>query len=427
MNLSNANDSGATPWAKPGRNLMILTLLLAFPSTGFVQKYAGLAGVAAYVVLVAACLVLTAKFGARFAPVVERHFRVLAGVFLAGCAFLFSILYPIENAKGFGKSSDRDDGLNRAASRMVEGITPYYQSDQHAGPLSVLPGSVILATPFVELGNSAYQNLFWIAAFLFAACRTFKNNTLALCLAAVPFAISPAALYEFISGGDVFANGIFVALFFLIALASWPAAPGASKWHGWAACVLLGIGLASRPNFLLLLPLFGSVLWQKVGLRKAVAATGLVALVAAAITLPFYLNDPAGFTPLLAKQKLAIVDHALPWASNAIIGMTATVGFLGAIVLLRHPETGLNRAFFRWCALVTLCPMVCAVVLFSVINGHLDFGFMSDRFGMMYVFFALLGWGDQMLGGGPALELSQQPVKGGALSMRAHAKGAGEV
>jgi hypothetical protein len=37
--------------------------------------------------------------------------------------------------------------------------------------------------------------------------------------------------------------------------------------------------------------------------------------------------------------------------------------------------------------------MVCAVLFASWINGHLDFGFLSDRFGLMYVSFALLGWG----------------------------------
>lgn len=391
-----ANESSAATPVKAGRNLLILTLLLAFPSAGFVQKYTGLAGVAAYVAMVAAIIMLCAKFGSRYAALMKRHFRLLGGLFLTGCAILFAIVYPIENGKGFGRSSDRDDGLNRAVSRVMEGMTPYYQSDAHAGPLSVLPGSVILAAPFVALGNSGYQNLFWIAAFLVAARRTFKNPGLALCLVAVPFAISPAALYEYISGGDLLANGIFVTVFFLIALESWPAAPATPKASAWPACFLLGIGLASRPNFPLLLPLFGAVLWRRVGLPRAIAATGLVAVVTGAVTIPFYLNDPAGFTPLMAKQKLAIVDQALPWAGNAIIGVTAMAGILGAVVLLRQPEPGLNRAFFRWCALVTMCPMVCAVALFSLIHGRIDFSFMRDRFGLMYVFFAIIGWGGQM-------------------------------
>ena len=48
---------------------------------------------------------------------------------------------------------------------------------------------------------------------------------------------------------------------------------------------------------------------------------------------------------------------------------------------------------------VTLCPMLCAVISFSVIHQHLDFSFNRDRYGLMYVFFALLGWGGLLLGG----------------------------
>jgi len=124
-----------------------------------------------------------------------------------------------------------------------------------------------------------------------------------------------------------------------------------------------------------------------------------VGVVAAAITLPFYLHDPAGFTPLLARQKLAVIDEVMPWASKAMIGMTALLGVLSAWCLLRSNTEDVMQVFFRWCTLVTLWPMVCAVGLFSLANGHLDFSFMRDRFGLMYVFFALLGWGGQGLCG----------------------------
>ena len=375
---------------------MLLVLLLAFPSTGFIQKYAGLAGVVTYVALVAMVLLVTRRLGACVAPWLRRYFRGLTVLVMGGLAVCFIIVYPIENGRGVGKSSDRDDGLNLAVTRMADGKSPYYASDKLAGPLSVLPGAIVLAAPFVALGNSAYQNLFWLAVFLLAVCLTFRDQALALVMLAVPLAVSPAAQYEYISGGDMLANGIYVALFFLLALKLW-SKPDASAWLRWLAGVLLGLGLASRPNFLLLLPLFVAVLWRTAGLRRAVVAGGVVTLVALAITLPFYLNDPAGFTPLLARHKLAIIDDVMPWASKAMIGMTAALGMLGAWALLRSTAKDLMLPFFRWCALVTLCPMVCAVVLFSLVNGHLDCGFMRDRFGLMYVFFALLGWGGQLL------------------------------
>jgi len=394
--LSESAATRQTPWQ--GWDFLALLLLLAFPSTGFVQKYTGLAGVAGYVGAVAVVLLVTRRFAPCLAPFFRRRFRMLSLIALAGLAVGFAIVYPIENRGGFGKGSDRDDGLNLAVTRLVEGKTPYYGPNKNAGPLSVLPGGIMLAAPFVALGNSAYQNLFWLFIFLLGACWMFQDKALALILLAVPLAVSPAGLYEFISGGDMLANGIYVAVFFQLALGLWtsPKRPGVAKW--WV-CVLLGVGLASRPNFMLLIPLFGAVLWRAVGLRQAIAAVAVVGVVAAAITLPFYLHDPAGFTPLLARQKLAVIDEVMPWASKAMIGMTALLGVLSAWCLLRSNTEDVMQVFFRWCTLVTLWPMVCAVGLFSLANGHLDFSFMRDRFGLMYVFFALLGWGGQGLCG----------------------------
>lgn len=390
-------ESTETPKAAwPGWSFIILVLLLAFPSLGFIQKYSGLAGVAGYVALVTIALFVVWKYGPLLAPLLRRYFRVLSVLILAGLAICFAIVYPIENGRGLGKSSDRDDGLNMAVTRMAQGQSPYYPSDKFAGPLSVFPGGIVLAVPFVALGNSGYQNLFWLTVFLFVAYSMFKDRALALVMLTVPLALSPAAMYEYISGGDMIANGIYVAVFFMLAMNIW-SNPDGSGWLRWLACVLLGVGLASRPNFLLLLPLFGAVLWRTAGLRQAVTAAGIIALAAAAIIMPFYLYDPAGFTPFHAKQKLALAGHALPWTSTVIISVTALVGVIGACALLRHPLINPPREFFRWCTLVTLCPMVCAVALFSWASGHLDFSFMHDRFGLMYVFFALLGWGGQLL------------------------------
>ncbi|MCU0779411.1 MAG: hypothetical protein MUF86_17330, partial [Akkermansiaceae bacterium] len=213
-----SKSSHATPRA---RDLWILALLLAFPSTGFIQKYTGMAGVAAYVVGVIALVYITAHVTRRFAPWLSRHFRSLAVLAIAMMAAGFVVLHPFEDERGPGKSSDRDEGLEMAVTRLSGGETPYYPSNKVAGPLSVLPGSILLAAPFVALGNAGYQNVFWLAVFLFAAAMFFNDKAAALWLLAVPLALSVAAQYEFVSGGDLMANGIFVALFFLFALTSW--------------------------------------------------------------------------------------------------------------------------------------------------------------------------------------------------------------
>ena len=390
----NESPQAATPPRKTRvkPEIIILALLIAFPSTGFVQKYAGLSGVAGYVAMVVALMVGIAFLEARFTPWMRRHFRVLATLGVAGLAAGFVLLHPFEDRRGPGKSSDRDEGLELAVTRLTHGQTPYYPSNTVAGPLSVLPGSVVLAAPFVALGSSGYQNIFWLGAFLFGACHLFKDRALALCLLLVPLALSPAAQYEFISGGDLIANGVFAAILILFAVESW-SDHSSPAWQRWLACLLLGIGLASRANFILLAPLFGGALWRMAGARQALVATSLVVLITAAITLPFYLNDPAGFTPLLTREKLAGADKALPWASTAMIGITTLTAIVGGLMLMFHRKEITIALFFRYCTIVTLAPMAYVILLSTWVNGHPDFSFMRDRFGLMYLYFALLGWG----------------------------------
>jgi hypothetical protein len=166
----------------------------------------------------------------------------------------------------------------------------------------------------------------------------------------------------------------------------------------WLACGFLGIALASRPNFLLLAPLFVACVWRAHGARQALPAGLLIGLTSAALILPFYWHDPMGFTPLKAKQKLAVADAMVPWASKAMIGVTLLAALLAAGWLWRKRETELITDFFRGCALVTLTPMLGAIALATWVHGYLDFDFMRDRFGLMYLFFALFGWGGGWFG-----------------------------
>lgn len=370
---------------------LLLALLLVFPSTGFVQKYSGTPGVAAYAVLATLLVFLTLAATELITAWLNRRFRLLAGVAIAGLACGYVILHPFEDERGPGKSSDRDEGLEMAVHRLAGGMSPYYPSNRTAGPLSVLPGSMILAAPFVALGDSGYQNVFWLGALLCVTARKFKDGPRALWILVVPLALSPAAQYEFISGGDLLANGIFVALFLLFLLDSWscPSTPG---WQRWLACVALGVGIASRANFLLLMPLVGATMWRICGFKQAVTATMIVVLTASVITLPFYFHDPAGFTPLLTKQKLAFLDQSLPWASRIMMGTTIVAALCGAFMIHRTRSGNTVGSFFAWCTLITITPMVLAVVFASMIAGGPDFGFMRDRFGLMYVFFAILAW-----------------------------------
>lgn len=368
-----------------------LYVLFCFASSGFFYKNLGLAGVAAYAVAVAVCGGLWWRFREPVQQWLNRRFLLWAIAFAMGLIAVFAIAYPIENTKGPGHSSDRDDGLNIAVERMEHGQLPYYPPHPKAGPLSVFPGGILLATPFALMGNSAYQNLFWVAVFLWLTIRLHGRRSEVLLLAGMAFALCPALQYEFISGGDMLANGIYVAVALCLFLRFWT-----TDRKGWlprlATVVFLGVALASRPNYLLLLPLVGGAVWRWGGFRRAVGGSALAAFVSVAITVPFYLADPAGFTPLVAGNKLVLIDQHLPWGSHVVQGASALASVAAGLWLILGRKSVNRSRVFMLVAWVTAVPMIATVLLFSVIHGAPDFGFMHPRYGLMYLFPALWAW-----------------------------------
>jgi hypothetical protein len=379
--MSRLKNLSEQPW--------VLGLLVAFPSSGIVHKYTGTFGLLGYLLGVIVIFSVLKKFGLPFSKWWRKNFKFTAAAVFLAFAACFAVVYPIENSKGPGKSSDRDQGLNISAGKLMHGENPYYEDEPDAGPLSVLPGSIILASPFVAAGNSAYQNLFWLAAFVVFAAFLFRDRMLALTLIAVSLALSPSAMHEFISGGDLMSNGIYVAVFSILALRAWTSENPKNAWR-WVSLILFGMALASRPNFLFILPLFGALLWRETSFGKAITASSSVFLAFCALTLPFYFSDPDGFTPLVARAKIEI--PGIPWASVAVIIITAALTIASSFALLLRRNDNPTVAFARKCALVILAPMIAMVILRSISSGGLDFEFMRDRFGLMYLPFALIGW-----------------------------------
>jgi len=200
-----------------------------------------------------------------------------------------------------GGGSDRDDALDLAARELMHGRYIYYPKTYHGNRISPLPGAVFLSVPFVLIGKSAYQNLFWLLI-LFLTIRFYmKDGRLALLVFWSIFALSPVALQQLVTGGDLLANVIYVLAFTLL-LISVTRSPDANIWVKIMSAILLGIGLSSRANFLLVLPLVFSLLGQNIGWREAAKYSAIVVVTFAAVTLPFYLYDPEGFTPLATQS-----------------------------------------------------------------------------------------------------------------------------
>src|SRR6185436_15258888 len=91
------------------------------------------------------------------------------------------------------------------------------------------------------------------------------------------------------------------------------------------AAIAWGLALASRANFLFLVPLAGGYLYQRAGWRTAVRAVVLTCGTAAALTLPFYFHDPDHFGPLEGANRLLVFNQFLPHLGTALIVVMAAL------------------------------------------------------------------------------------------------------
>lgn len=352
---------------------------LAIPSSAIIQKYLGLAGVAVYALAAILALWAALRYGwiEYLADRSERAVIVLALLTFLLLGLAFAMIYPAANAGVMGGGSDADDALNLAARALVAGRYPYGSLTYLGNPISPLPGAIFLALPFVALGNSAYQNLFWLAVFALVMARYLRDGGAALALAWTTLILGPVVVYALVTGQDYLANSLYVLAF------SWALLNAHGGWEraGWAA--LLGLALASRANFLLLVPLILAELARRTGRKSALAAVGLALAVATGITLPFYLYEPAGFTPLHTFGELGRFGTILPGA-GVLVPAAAALLALG-LALRRGP--GGDAAFFRDSAWVQALPVGAGVILSSIAFGRLDLSF--AYFGLFFLFFGV--------------------------------------
>jgi uncharacterized membrane protein len=361
-----------------------LILALVFPSSYVVAKFLGLAGIVAYFAFVAIVVVA----GHRWLLVrggwdlTGRWFWLLAGVLFLFITVLFLIGYPLANSGLFGQGSDRDDALNVAVNELLQGRYPYHPQTYLNNPISPMPGALLLAGPFVLLGNAAYQNIFWLFALLLTMARYLRGDGLALLMLCSILLLSPTVMHELVTGGDMLANSIYLLLFviWVVSVIPRPEVPG---WGKLLLAGLLGVGLASRANFALILPLVYASLAQTLGFRAASRYLWITGLVSLLLVLPFYLYDPAGFSPLHTADKLGRFAGILPHA-DLVIPLLALV-----LSLLLGLQGGNGRLapLLRNCALVLAVPVLAATLLESLLKGRPDLAFAS--YGISFLFFGV--------------------------------------
>lgn len=355
------------------------------------QKYLGNIGLICCV-LIGFSVVLV---GYRYLPLhllatlQEKHIMWLTAATFALLIGIFAMVYPFANAGIVGGGTDRDEALNIAVTEMLHGRYPYYPRTYLNAPISPLPGAILLATPFVMLGNSAYQNIFWLFCFVIGMRLYLKSGISALLLLWIILALSPIVWNEFVTGGDLLANNIYILLFVVGMLnAVFALSSGGKQWVAIAASVLLGIGLSSRSNFFLIIPLIFSSLVQHAGIKKACIYTAISCIVCIAITLPFYLYDPAGFSPLTTFGKVDWFDSFIPFA-GLLVSSISVVLTLG--LSLQRMDSS-HRVLLRNIALVQAFPVLFVIVATSIISkGTIN---QLGWYGLNFLFFgAVAAWG----------------------------------
>ena len=242
-----------------------LWFALVFPSLFITQKLLGWIGMGCYIVIAAIAVTIWQRSSHSF-PSSSRAIAWWTAATLIVVTTAFLLIYPRVNSRLPGQGSDDDDANNVGAIALVTGHSPYEQRTYLGNVLHQLPGAFVLALPFVLIGTSAIQNLFWLPMFFGAVRAETGNARMALHFAWLVLAVSPTVIHQVITGTAHLANTlyVFVGLWWLLRTPR-------TK----VAAVAWGVALASRANFLLLIPLAFGWLRQHRGLDVAIRAMSL--------------------------------------------------------------------------------------------------------------------------------------------------------
>ncbi|MBA2703462.1 MAG: hypothetical protein H0U60_06395 [Blastocatellia bacterium] len=323
-----------------------LWLCLVLPSAYVIQRFLGTTILVIYFVVTA--IVLAVLPFLKF-QVSERRARLFAVLTFAALIALFAIVYPIANTHQPYVGSDDDDALNLAVRSLLHGHYPYYQRTYLDNLIHALPGALIIAAPFVLLGTSALQNLFWFGLLVFVLRRELAETFAALRWFLVMLLLSPVVIHQLVSGTEHVSNAIYAML------TLWWLIRARDKT---LPAILWGVALSSRANFLFLIPLAFGWLGKRYGWKNSVKWMGLTSITFAAITLPFYFYDPAGFAPLDAGRRLTRFEYLLP---HAAVVITASMALL-SIALGLLPMKSRASLWLR-CALVQAFPVIVGTLL----------------------------------------------------------------
>lgn len=364
----------------------IFLVVLLFPATGLVQRGCGVSSVFAFLVTGSVLvwgLSLLRKRQEDFEEVTDRYFYIIVAVVFSILIVSFFLIYPEVNSQVPGQGSDNDDAINQGVSELLRGNYPYAELTYLGNQITPLPGALLLAIPFVLIGNGALQNFFWLIIYFLLVKRILGNND-TLMLMAMILVLCPAVLYSLVTGSDYIANSIYI-LVFSVALYYFEISDRKKSLLSYIPLILLGIGLASRPNFLFILFPLMVLIANISDYKQAAVKILIICAVFALVTLPFYIYAPDSFAPLHVTYKLSQFDSVLPNAEVIIPILT----LLLAAALSFFQKASLKN-FLQNATVILMFPVLSVFVLSSIHKGGLDFS--NSGYGLFFLFPGVIGF-----------------------------------
>lgn len=245
---------------------------------------------------------------------------------------------------------------------------PYHALTYLNGPITPMPGALLLATPFYLLGNAAAQNFLWVSLLLYFLWRYYHSSWSGIFYFLVFILFCPACIQDYVTGGDYCINTIYVVLG--VAFVAYSYLDVTYRSVRVISIVFLAVALCSRPTYVIvILPIVSALVFQQKGWRALFSFLSICGLTAAIIVLPFYLFDPRGFSPL---QTPRFNLNGIPTCLHADI-LVPCIAFLVAC-----------RAFF-------------IKLDIKRIFGVAALGFAAIFIPICALFFFLWGWNQKML------------------------------
>ena len=370
-------------------NILLFSFTIIFPSVTIFKKLPS-------PLLAIYCIIAPVSLFLLFAWILPAAARFLSAkigltillVFSVALALAHIFIHPLLDTDGFSiggirfGATDSDDAIDISLDALFSGRFPYDQKTFLNAPITPMPGALLLAAPFYLFGITALQGVFWFALFWVLVWKMTSDIRITASLISSMIVLSPNVIYHLITGTDYLTNGIYV----LVAMVCMMKGIGQKPPVMGVFSVFVGITLASRPHWLLLLPIMFFYAAHRASYRLALLMILIILFSMCLLVLPFYVVDPSNFSPLHVGQFLTI-GHTFPHADIITI---LCAGFLSIFLGFRYRgaslETQLKSAF-----IVLALVILAGFSLASVAGGAIDLYY--SHFGMFFITFGTLATG----------------------------------